>query len=84
MLCSPVSFGAHLRVQRRRLEAELVDVGEERSVQLLAGSWNIQTALPLLFCYNFCIAWRSCRGRASHVLAFKGIILHTTETESES
>lgn len=67
MLCF-ILFGAYLRVQRRRLEAELVNVGEERSVQLLTGCWHIQTALPLLFCHNLCIAWRSCGG--SHILAF--------------
>lgn len=52
-------FGAYLRVQRRGLEAELVNIGKERSVQLLAGCWDIQTALPLLFCHYFSVAWRS-------------------------
>lgn len=50
-----------LRVQRRRLEAELMNVGEERSIQLFTGCWHIQAALPLLFSHNFCIAWRSFR-----------------------
>lgn len=50
-----------LRVQRRGLEAELMNVGKERTVQLLAGCWDIQTALPLLIRHNFCIAWRSFR-----------------------
>ena len=68
-------YGAYLGVQRRRLEAELVNVGEERSVQILAGRRDIQTALPLLFCHNLCIAWRSCRGGAKpnvSILAKKG------------
>lgn len=58
-----VLFGTHLRVERRRLEAELVNIGEKRPIQLLAGWWDVQTDLPLLFCYDFCIAWRGCRGR---------------------
>lgn len=58
-MVSSVPLVAYLRVQRRGLEAELMNVGEERTVQLLAGCWDIQTALPLLVCYNFCIAWRS-------------------------
>lgn len=73
MLCSVVS-DVYLRVQRRRLEAELMNIGEERSIQLLTGCWDIQAALPLLFCHNFCIAWRSCGGRASCVSEFLGII----------
>lgn len=62
-------FVAYLRVQRRGLESELMNVGEKRPVQILTGCWDIQAALPLLFCHDFCIAWRSCGGRASHVLA---------------
>lgn len=54
-------FGAYLRVQGRGLEAEFVNIGKERSVQLLAGCWDIQTALSLLFRHNFSVAWRSCK-----------------------
>lgn len=67
-----VSCAAHLRVQRWGLEAELVDVGEERSVQLLAGGWHVQTALPLLLRHNFCIAWRSCGGRGEPHVSILG------------
>lgn len=70
MLCS-VSFGTYLRVQRWRLEAELVNVGKKRSFQLLASCWHIQPALPLLFSDNFCIAWRSYKGGARQVSEFK-------------
>lgn len=73
MLCSTL-FVAYLRIQRWRLEAELVNVGEKRSIQLLAGCWHIQTALPLLFRHNFCIAWGSCQARANHVLTFSRIL----------
>lgn len=64
-----MSSGAHLRVQRRRLEAELMNVGKERSVQLLARRRDVPTALPLRLCRDFCIAWRSCGGTGSHTLA---------------
>lgn len=66
MLCC-VSICPYLRVQRWRLEAELMNVGKKRSVQLLADCWHIQTALPVLFSHYFCIAWGSCRERESHV-----------------
>lgn len=74
-LCSS-SLAAYLRVQRWRLEAELVNVREERSVQLLASRWHVQGALPLLFGHNFCIAWRSCRAGAKPSVSI-GKGLHT-------
>lgn len=52
-------FGVYLRVQRRGLKAELMDVSEERPIELFPGWWDVQAALPLLFSHNFCIAWRS-------------------------
>lgn len=46
----------YLGVQRWRLEAELVNVGEKRPVQLLPGRRHIQAAPPLLLRHNLCIA----------------------------
>lgn len=48
--------GPYLRIQRWRLEAELVNVGKKRPVQLLSGCWHVQAALSLLLSHNFCIA----------------------------
>lgn len=56
-----MNVAAYLRIQRGGLEAELVNVGQKRAVQFLSDCRGIQAALPLLFCHNFCIAWRSCK-----------------------
>lgn len=46
----------YLRIQRWWLEAELVNVGKKRPVQLLSGCGHVKAALPLLLSHNFCIA----------------------------
>jgi len=49
-----------------------MNIGKQRSFQLLSDCWDIQTDLPLLLCHNFSIAWRSCKLRRN-ISAFLGI-----------
>lgn len=72
-----VSMPSYLRIQRWRLEAELVNIGEKRPVQLFSSWWHIQAALSLLLSHNFCITRGGFMKKISNGLAFKEILLRT-------
>lgn len=61
----------YLRIQRWWLEAELVNVGKERPVQLLAGSRRVKAALSLLFGHDFRVTRRSFNDKLSCGLALE-------------
>lgn len=82
---SAASTGPYLRIQRWRLEAELVNVGKKRPVQLLSGCWHVQAALPLLLSHNFCIARGSFVGKKASIgLAFERLIETGVEQQRAS
>lgn len=49
----------YLRIQGRRLEAELMDVSIKWSFNLISHSWELQVVLSLLIADNFRVAWWS-------------------------
>ncbi len=49
----------HLRIQRWRLEAELMDVSVKWSFNLIPHSWELKVVLSLLIGDDFRVAWWS-------------------------